>query len=86
MSVNKHLFTSESVTESHPDKICDQISDSILDEVLKQDKNGRVACEALTTRGMVCVAGEITADVFQARIRPRPTGLPPTWRDTLQKT
>ena len=54
------LFTSESVTEGHPDKLCDQISDSILDEVLKQDKHGRVACETLVTRGLVIVAGEIT--------------------------
>ncbi|MCM8817950.1 MAG: methionine adenosyltransferase [Candidatus Omnitrophica bacterium] len=58
--VNKYLFTSESVCEGHPDKICDQISDVILDEVLKQDKNGRVACETLTTRGLIFVAGEIT--------------------------
>lgn len=57
---NSYLFTSESVTEGHPDKICDQISDSILDEVLKQDRNGRVACETLTTRGLIFVAGEIT--------------------------
>jgi len=56
----KYLFTSESVTEGHPDKICDQISDAILDEVLRQDKNGRVACETLTTRGLIFVAGEIT--------------------------
>jgi len=57
---NFYLFTSESVCEGHPDKICDQISDAILDEVLKQDKNGRVACETLTTRGLIFVAGEIT--------------------------
>ncbi len=57
---NSYLFTSESVTEGHPDKICDQISDSILDEVLRQDKNGRVACECLTTRGLSFIAGEIT--------------------------
>ncbi len=57
---NSYMFTSESVTEGHPDKICDQISDSILDEVLRQDKNGRVACETLTTRGLIFVAGEIT--------------------------
>jgi len=57
---NYYLFTSESVCEGHPDKICDQISDSILDEVLKQDKNGRVACETLTTRGLLFIAGEIT--------------------------
>ena len=54
------LFTSESVTEGHPDKLCDQISDSILDEVLRQDPRGRVACETLVTRGLVIVAGEIT--------------------------
>ncbi len=57
---NSYFFTSESVTEGHPDKICDQISDSILDEVLRQDKNGRVACECLTTRGLSFIAGEIT--------------------------
>lgn len=58
--MNNYYFTSESVCEGHPDKICDQISDAILDEVLKQDKNGRVACETLTTRGLIFVAGEIT--------------------------
>ncbi|MGC8976227.1 MAG: methionine adenosyltransferase [Candidatus Ratteibacteria bacterium] len=57
---NYYLFTSESVCEGHPDKICDQLSDAILDEVLKQDKNGRVACETLTTRGLIFVAGEIS--------------------------
>lgn len=61
---DEYLFTSESVTEGHPDKLCDQISDSILDAVLSQDKNGRVACEALTTRGMVIVAGEITTSCY----------------------
>jgi S-adenosylmethionine synthetase len=61
---NSYLFTSESVTEGHPDKICDQISDSILDEVLRQDKNGRVACECLTTRGLSFVAGEITTSGY----------------------
>jgi S-adenosylmethionine synthetase len=54
------LFTSESVTEGHPDKIADQISDAVLDEVLRQDPKGRVACETLITTGMVVVAGEIT--------------------------
>ena len=54
------LFTSESVTEGHPDKIADQISDAVLDEVLEQDPNGRVACETLVTTGLVVVAGEIT--------------------------
>ncbi len=54
------LFTSESVTEGHPDKVADQISDAVLDEVLRQDPNGRVACETLVTTGLVLVAGEIT--------------------------
>jgi S-adenosylmethionine synthetase len=56
----KHLFTSESVTEGHPDKIADQISDSVLDAVLKEDPHGRVACETLLTTGLVIIAGEIT--------------------------
>ncbi|MFP3939452.1 MAG: methionine adenosyltransferase [Thermoanaerobaculia bacterium] len=56
-----HLFTSESVTEGHPDKIADQISDAVLDEVLRQDPTGRVACETLVTTGMALLAGEITA-------------------------
>jgi S-adenosylmethionine synthetase len=55
-----YLFTSESVTEGHPDKISDQISDAVLDEVLRQDANGRVACETLVTTGLVVIAGEIT--------------------------
>ncbi|MBX3278778.1 MAG: methionine adenosyltransferase [Acidobacteria bacterium] len=54
------LFTSESVTEGHPDKICDQISDAILDEVLRQDPSGRVACETMVTTGLIIVGGEIT--------------------------
>jgi S-adenosylmethionine synthetase len=57
---DKYLFTSESVTEGHPDKVCDQISDAMLDEVLRQDINGRVACEAFVTVGLVIVGGEIT--------------------------
>jgi len=56
----RYLFTSESVSEGHPDKICDQISDAILDELLKQDKYSRVACEAFVTTGMALVGGEIT--------------------------
>jgi S-adenosylmethionine synthetase len=56
----KFLFTSESVTEGHPDKICDQISDSILDEVLRQDPMGRVACETMAMTGLIIVGGEIT--------------------------
>ncbi|HWC75824.1 MAG TPA: S-adenosylmethionine synthetase N-terminal domain-containing protein, partial [Blastocatellia bacterium] len=57
---NKHLFTSESVTEGHPDKIADQISDAVLDAVLREDPTGRVACETLLTTGLVIIAGEIT--------------------------
>lgn len=56
----KRLFTSESVTEGHPDKVCDQISDAILDEALRQDKNSRVACETFVTTGLCCIMGEIT--------------------------
>src|SRR5262252_3692878 len=56
----RHLFTSESVTEGHPDKIADQISDSILDAMLGQDPVRRVACETLVTTGLAIVAGEIT--------------------------
>ncbi|MCI0490851.1 MAG: methionine adenosyltransferase, partial [Blastocatellia bacterium] len=56
----KHLFTSESVTEGHPDKMADQISDAVLDAVLREDAHGRVACETLLTTGLVIVAGEIT--------------------------
>jgi S-adenosylmethionine synthetase len=59
--VRRHLFTSESVTEGHPDKICDQISDSILDELLRQDSESRVAMEAMITSGVVFVAGEVTS-------------------------
>ena len=58
----KHFFTSESVTQGHPDKICDQISDSVLDAIFAQDKNARVACETMVTTGMAVVAGEITMD------------------------
>ncbi|MDE6357429.1 MAG: methionine adenosyltransferase, partial [Eubacteriales bacterium] len=60
----KRLFTSESVTEGHPDKICDQISDSILDNILKKDPNARVACETLATTGLIMVAGEITTNCY----------------------
>ena len=60
----RHIFTSESVTEGHPDKMADQISDSVLDAVLKDDPTGRVACEVLITTGMVVVAGEITTKTY----------------------
>jgi S-adenosylmethionine synthetase len=64
MSKREFLFTSESVTEGHPDKIADQISDSVLDSVLRDDVNGRVACETLITTGLVVVAGEITTETY----------------------
>ena len=56
----RHLFTSESVTEGHPDKMADQISDAVLDAALKDDPTSRVACETLLTTGLVLVAGELT--------------------------
>lgn len=62
MDSKKFLFTSESVTEGHPDKICDQLSDAVLDCALSQDKNSRVACEALIKTGMIILAGEITTN------------------------
>ena len=64
MSKKRMLFTSESVTEGHPDKICDKISDAILDEMLRQDPMSRVACETFCTTGMVCVMGEITTEAY----------------------
>ena len=64
MSKKRMLFTSESVTEGHPDKICDKISDAILDEMLRQDPMSRVACETFCTTGMVCVMGEITTKAY----------------------
>ncbi len=65
MSISRpHLFTSESVTEGHPDKMADQISDAILDEALREDKESRVACETLLTTGMALVAGEMTTKSY----------------------
>ena len=58
--MSNFLFTSESVTEGHPDKVCDQISDAILDAILQNDSEGRVACETLTTTNLVVISGEIT--------------------------
>lgn len=60
----RHFFTSESVTEGHPDKMCDQISDAVLDEILTHDPNARVACETATTTGLVLVMGEITTNCY----------------------
>ena len=62
--MSKKLFTSESVTQGHPDKVCDQISDAILDEILKKDPQARVACETFATTGVVNVMGEITTDCY----------------------
>ncbi|WP_110927318.1 methionine adenosyltransferase [Bacillus massiliglaciei] len=76
MSKNRRLFTSESVTEGHPDKICDQISDSILDAILAKDANARVACETSVTTGLVLVAGEITTSAY--------VDIPRIVRDTIK--
>ena len=62
--MSKMLFTSESVTEGHPDKICDQISDAVLDAIVAQDPNARVACETCCTTGMVMVMGEISTKCY----------------------
>lgn len=62
--MSKFLFTSESVTEGHPDKICDQISDAILDEIMSRDPNGRVACETMVTTGMIMIMGEISTNCY----------------------
>ena len=64
LSDNEYLFTSESVTEGHPDKVADQISDGVLDAVLRDDPNGRVACETLVNTGLVVVSGEISTDTY----------------------
>jgi S-adenosylmethionine synthetase len=61
---DRHLFTSESVTEGHPDKIADQISDAVLDAIISEDPSARVACETMVTTGLVVVAGEITTDCY----------------------
>src|SRR6266576_1809450 len=60
----EYLFTSESVTEGHPDKLCDQVSDAILDAIIRTDPEARVACETATTTGLVIVLGEITTDTY----------------------
>lgn len=64
MTYNRRLFTSESVTEGHPDKIADQVSDAILDEILKDDPNARVACETTVTTGMALISGEISTTTY----------------------
>ena len=62
--MERHLFTSESVTEGHPDKMCDQISDAILDALMEQDPNEPCGCETCTTTGLVMVMGEITTNAY----------------------
>ena len=77
MAHEEYLFTSESVTEGHPDKIADQISDAVLDAILAQDPMGRVACETLLTTGLVVVAGEITTSCY--------VDIPKVARDTIRE-
>ena len=62
--LNDYIFTSESVTEGNPDKMADQISDAILDYILKKDKNARVSCEVLLSNGLCVIAGEIKTEVY----------------------
>ncbi|MCX6707058.1 MAG: S-adenosylmethionine synthetase N-terminal domain-containing protein, partial [Candidatus Woesearchaeota archaeon] len=64
MKKGKYFFSSESVTEGHPDKMCDQISDAVLDAIYADDPNARVACETLTKTGLVVLAGEITTKTY----------------------
>jgi S-adenosylmethionine synthetase len=77
LSIMRKLFTSESVTEGHPDKICDQISDAILDNILAKDPNARVACETTVTTGMVLVMGEISTKCY--------VDIPKVVRDTIRE-
>src|ERR671910_411217 len=77
LSENEYLFTSESVTEGHPDKICDQISDGVLDAIMAEDPQGRVACETLVNTGLVVVSGEITTKCY--------VDIPKIARETIRK-
>ena len=77
MPTKDYLFSSESVTEGHPDKVADQISDAILDSIIGQDRNGRVACETMVTTGMAVIAGEITTDCY--------VDIPAIVRETIKK-
>ncbi|EPF7618689.1 methionine adenosyltransferase [Listeria monocytogenes] len=77
MAKNRHLFTSESVSDGHPDKIADQISDAILDAIISKDPDARVACETTVTTGLVLVAGEITTSVY--------VDIPKIVRDTIKE-
>jgi S-adenosylmethionine synthetase len=74
---NKYLFTSESVTEGHPDKVCDQISDAVLDAIYREDPSGRVACETMVTTGLALVAGEVTTSCY--------VDIPKIVRETIEK-
>src|SRR5213083_3631272 len=77
LSDNEYLFTSESVTEGHPDKVADQISDGVLDAVMRDDPTGRVACETLVNTGLVVVSGEITTETY--------VDIPQIARETIRK-
>src|SRR5436309_3334954 len=77
LSDNEYLFTSESVTEGHPDKIADQTSDGVLDAVMRDDPYGRVACETLVNTGLVVVSGEITTETY--------VDIPAIARETIRK-
>jgi S-adenosylmethionine synthetase len=77
LSETEYLFTSESVTEGHPDKICDQISDGVLDAIMRDDPSGRVACETLVNTGLVVVTGEITTECY--------VDIPKIARETIQR-
>src|SRR2546421_51692 len=77
LAENEHLFTSESVTEGHPDKVCDQISDGVLDAVMRDDPTGRVACETLVNTGLVVVSGEISTETY--------VDIPAVARETIRR-
>ena len=77
MGTEKFYFTSESVTEGHPDKVADAISDAVLDAIMAQDKNCRVACETLVTTGLAFIAGEITTQCY--------VDMPQIVRDTIRE-
>ena len=76
MSAPHFVFTSESVTEGHPDKLCDQVSDAILDALIAEDPDARVACETATTTGLVMVIGEVTTSAY--------ADIPTIIRDTVK--
>ena len=84
--MSKVLFTSESVTEGHPDKICDQISDAVLDAILAKDPDARVACETTCSTGLVHIMGEITTELLCGHPRDRPRRHPSTSAMTAPST